>query len=523
MRSDLARAGSGAGCRRRRLHQHGRRAGDPAPKAEAGGEQRRRQATALSGEAGSPPGARRRSSRRRSRSSRSTPGALARRHRPRAGRGHAPQGRHLVRRVCARRPGTPRRRAATPTAWGGTSSTTTESAPAGPRAVRRRKDQARRLLSRVLYLPEMFESRDGASTDERTKMIDEHPAELNRQVMRLPAGPARASRCPTRCRRHPSGADRLAPEAAAWARTRSSTGTRAATSTPSACARASTFLLPQEPLSLHVHQQYRRLAIFIGDWFVKEFRRRHRQGRDTHAHSARSGALAREEPGLVEARRQAHPLRRPAQRARLGVDRDRERRVAAQRRLRYPRHQPTSARSARAAATAACGCETATRPSSTTGYAPARPAASRRPSTSSSAPARALSARWRRRGMGAHAGSAVQGVRRAAGTSTRKRGLASRRVLPVTVHALPSSRHAPRPKMPPEGLIRDRSHVIGSLGRRPRKADYDVAWSSTRGGERRAAPRSAQPGRASSEPHVRAKQPVNGYSCQTVRPPVSGA
>ena len=32
------------------------------------------------------------------------------------------------------------------------------------------------------------------------------------------------------------------------------------------------FLLPLEPLSLHVYQRRRRMGVFIGDWFVKEFR-----------------------------------------------------------------------------------------------------------------------------------------------------------------------------------------------------------------------------------------------------------
>ena len=51
-----------------------------------------------------------------------------------------------------------------------------------------KKDEARRLLSRVLYLPEMFTKR-GASTDERTKLI-QTIQKLNRQVMRYGPGVA---------------------------------------------------------------------------------------------------------------------------------------------------------------------------------------------------------------------------------------------------------------------------------------------------------------------------------------------
>ena len=48
------------------------------------------------------------------------------------------------------------------------------------------KDQARRLLSRAVYLPEMFRA-NGASTDERTQLI-QMIQKVNRQVMRYRSG-----------------------------------------------------------------------------------------------------------------------------------------------------------------------------------------------------------------------------------------------------------------------------------------------------------------------------------------------
>lgn len=135
------------------------------------------------------------------------------------------------------------------------------------RALFERKDKARRLLSRVLYLPEMFKP-GGASTDERTKLID-RIQQLNRQVMRYKPGipgvtlpydiepGIRPVQIVSR-QKLPMGSNAVL----FWNQGNlNAKGLRAGL----------TFLLPQEPLSLHVHQRYRRLAIYIGDWFVKEF------------------------------------------------------------------------------------------------------------------------------------------------------------------------------------------------------------------------------------------------------------
>ncbi len=136
------------------------------------------------------------------------------------------------------------------------------------RALLERKDKARRLLSRVLFLPEMFK-RGGASTDERTRLIDEIQ-KLNRQVMRyrpgipgvtvpyeVPSG-IRPVQIVSR-QKLPMGSNAILY----W--------NQGGNLDPKRLRAGQTFLLPQEPLSLHVHKRYRRLAIYIGDWFVKEF------------------------------------------------------------------------------------------------------------------------------------------------------------------------------------------------------------------------------------------------------------
>jgi hypothetical protein len=130
-------------------------------------------------------------------------------------------------------------------------------------------DQARRLLSRVLYLPELF-TENGASTDERTKLM-RLIQKLNRQVMRyapgvpgvtvpyeVPAG-IRPVQIISR-QKLPYGSNALLY----W--------NQGGNLDPKRLRAGDHFLLPQEPLSLHVHLHHRRMGLFIGDWFVKEFR-----------------------------------------------------------------------------------------------------------------------------------------------------------------------------------------------------------------------------------------------------------
>jgi lipoprotein-anchoring transpeptidase ErfK/SrfK len=41
---------------------------------------------------------------------------------------------------------------------------------------------------------------------------------------------------------------------------------------PTSMRAGATYVIPLEELTVHVHQRHYRLALFIGDWFVKEFR-----------------------------------------------------------------------------------------------------------------------------------------------------------------------------------------------------------------------------------------------------------
>ena len=132
-----------------------------------------------------------------------------------------------------------------------------------------KKDQARRLLSRVLYLPEMFKS-NGASTDERTKLIATIQG-LNRQVMRYGPGlpgvtvpyevpPGITPVQIVSRQKLPMGSNAIL----FW--------NQGGNLDPTRLRAAQTLLLPQEPLSVHVHLRLRRMGLFLGDWFVKEFR-----------------------------------------------------------------------------------------------------------------------------------------------------------------------------------------------------------------------------------------------------------
>ncbi len=130
------------------------------------------------------------------------------------------------------------------------------------------KDKARRLMSRVLYLPEMF-TKGGASTDERTKII-ETLQKLNRQVMRYEPGLKGVTvKYPV-----PEG---IAPVEIV-SRNKLMMGSNGVmfwnvgTLDPRRLRAGATHLLPLEELTLHVHLRHFRMGLFIGDWFVKEFK-----------------------------------------------------------------------------------------------------------------------------------------------------------------------------------------------------------------------------------------------------------
>ena len=132
-----------------------------------------------------------------------------------------------------------------------------------------KKDEARRLLSRVLYLPEMF-TPTGASTDERTKLI-EVIQQINRQVMGYEAGVENV----TLPYEVPAG---LTPVQIV-SRQKLMMGSngilfwnQGGNLDPKRIRAGQTLLLPQEELTVHVFLRYRRMGLFMGDWFVKEFR-----------------------------------------------------------------------------------------------------------------------------------------------------------------------------------------------------------------------------------------------------------
>ncbi|MDA1194082.1 MAG: L,D-transpeptidase [Planctomycetota bacterium] len=131
------------------------------------------------------------------------------------------------------------------------------------------KDRARRLLSRALYLPEMFDPA-GQPSPERTKLIATIE-QLNRQVMtygpgipgvtvpyKVPAGEVPVEIVSRQ--RLPMGPNALL----FW--------NMGGNLDPRRVRADATMLLPQEEMTLHVSLKHRRLAIFFGDWFAKEWR-----------------------------------------------------------------------------------------------------------------------------------------------------------------------------------------------------------------------------------------------------------
>jgi len=131
------------------------------------------------------------------------------------------------------------------------------------------KDRARRLLSRVLYLPEMF-TRTGASTDERTKLI-QILQKVNRQVMTYGRGLPNV----THPYKVPPG-ERPVEIVSRQKLPMGSNGilfwNQGGNLDPRRLRAGTTLLLPQEELTARVYLRWRRLGLFMGDWFVKEFR-----------------------------------------------------------------------------------------------------------------------------------------------------------------------------------------------------------------------------------------------------------
>ncbi len=131
----------------------------------------------------------------------------------------------------------------------------------------RAKDEARRLLSRAVMLPEFFRS-DGVPTPERTQLVS-LIQQLNRQVMRYEPGLDAVTR-PYEVQ--PGDAPILIVS-----RQQLRMGSNGilfwnlGTLNAKALRAGTTILLPLEELTVQVDQARFRLALFIGDWFVKDF------------------------------------------------------------------------------------------------------------------------------------------------------------------------------------------------------------------------------------------------------------
>lgn len=132
-----------------------------------------------------------------------------------------------------------------------------------------KKDQARRLLSRGLYLPEMFD-KQGNPTRDRRRAI-EVIQNFNRQVMTYEPGIEgvtipyewESGLAPVQVvsrKKLPMGPNALLY----WNQGGNLNAGRMQAGTLAQ--------LPQEELTIHVSLSHRYLAVFIGDWFVKEWR-----------------------------------------------------------------------------------------------------------------------------------------------------------------------------------------------------------------------------------------------------------
>ena len=139
----------------------------------------------------------------------------------------------------------------------------------------KRFDRARRLLSRALFLPRMFTAA-GHPTPERDALVAQ-VQKLNKAVMRwspglqgvttpyvVPQG-IRPVQIVFRREVAAPGADPLpmGPNAVMY--------WNQGNLDPRRIRAGSRFLLPREELTLQVHMRWFRAAVFIGDWFVKEW------------------------------------------------------------------------------------------------------------------------------------------------------------------------------------------------------------------------------------------------------------
>jgi hypothetical protein len=132
-----------------------------------------------------------------------------------------------------------------------------------------KKDEARRLLSRVLYLPEMFTPR-GQSTDERTKLI-QTIQRINRQVMGHGPG-VEGVTVPYEVEPGVVPVQIVSRQKLMMGANGILFWNQGGNLDPKRLRAGQTLLLPQEELTVHVFLRYRRMALFVGDWFVKEFR-----------------------------------------------------------------------------------------------------------------------------------------------------------------------------------------------------------------------------------------------------------
>lgn len=132
-----------------------------------------------------------------------------------------------------------------------------------------KKDQARRLLSRGLYLPEMFD-KNGHPTRDRQRAV-EVIQKFNREVMTYEPGVEgvtvpyewEAGLAPVQVvsrKQLPMGPNALL----FWNQGGNLNANRMQAGTLAQ--------LPQEELTIQVSLRHKYLAVFIGDWFVKEWR-----------------------------------------------------------------------------------------------------------------------------------------------------------------------------------------------------------------------------------------------------------
>jgi hypothetical protein len=135
-----------------------------------------------------------------------------------------------------------------------------------------RLDEARRLLSRGVWLLDLFDA-DGRSTDQRRKLLGAIQA-ANNEVMTYDRRMGGGVRGVTRAYQVPPG---VAPvqivsrERLPYGHNALLWWNHAGDLNPRRLRAAEILLLPEEELHLEVSVARRLLAVWIGDWFVKEF------------------------------------------------------------------------------------------------------------------------------------------------------------------------------------------------------------------------------------------------------------